>query len=102
MNRDGFTTQCKNRTEENVHPLTFNSLILLRITLNTLTNSIDFIRQLSGTEGTRVLGDALVKQVDDVAIPASLPKGDKNNDFYISCNSLLGYSQSPNTHTVSE
>lgn len=75
--------------------------IVLRITLNTLTNSVDFIRQLSSAEGTRVLGDALVKQVDDVAIPASLPTGDKNNNFYISWSSFLVYSQSPNTHTVS-
>lgn len=42
--------------------------------LPTLTDSVDFVRQLSGTEGARVLGDALVKQVDDVAIPTSLHK----------------------------
>lgn len=37
-----------------------------------LTNSVDFIRELPGTEGSRVGGDALVEQVDDVAVPASL------------------------------
>lgn len=42
-----------------------------------LTNSVDFIRQLSGTEGTRVLGEALVKKVDDVAVPASLDNRDR-------------------------
>lgn len=39
---------------------------------NKLTNCVDFIRELSGTEGSRVGGNALVEQVDDVAVPASL------------------------------
>lgn len=33
---------------------------------------MDFIRELPGTEGPRVCSDALVEQVDDVAVPASL------------------------------
>lgn len=37
-----------------------------------LTNSVDFIRELPGTEGSRVRSDALVEQIDDVAVPASL------------------------------
>lgn len=41
---------------------------------NKLTNSVDFIRELPGTEGSRVCSDALVKQVDNVAVPASLRK----------------------------
>lgn len=37
-----------------------------------LTNCVDFIRELSGTEGSRVGGNALVEKIDDVAVPASL------------------------------
>lgn len=51
---------------------TFNKLHLRYQKKTKLTNSVDFIRELPGTEGSRVGGDALVEQVDDVAVPASL------------------------------
>lgn len=41
---------------------------------NNLTNSVNFIRELPGTERSRVRSDALVEQVDDVAVPASLSR----------------------------
>lgn len=47
-------------------------MLSLGMRINTLTNSADFIRKLSGTEGTGVHRDTLVKQVDNVAVPASL------------------------------
>lgn len=37
-----------------------------------LTDGVDFVGELSGAEGAGVRGDALVEQVDDVAVPASL------------------------------
>lgn len=55
------------------HPIAFRSLnTYQQAEKAVLTNSVDFIRQLSSTEGTRVLGETLVKQIDDVAVPASL------------------------------
>lgn len=47
-------------------------MIYIRDIRGKLTNGVDFIRELPGTEGSRVGGDALVEQVDDVAVPASL------------------------------
>lgn len=44
----------------------------LKMNKTKLTNSVDFIRELPGTEGSRVRSDALVEQIDDVAVPASL------------------------------
>lgn len=43
-----------------------------------LTDCVDFVGKLSGAEWAGVLGDALVEQVDDVAVPASLCRGDNN------------------------
>ena len=55
------------------HPIAFRSLnIYQQAEKAVLTNSVDFIRQLSSTEGTRVLGETLVKQIDYVTVPASL------------------------------
>lgn len=45
---------------------------------NELTDCVDFVGKLSGAEGAGVRGDALVEQVDDVAVPASLCEGGNN------------------------
>lgn len=50
-----------------------------------LTDCVDFVGKLSGAEGARVLGDALVEQVDNVAVPASLCRGDDNQQARKGC-----------------
>lgn len=42
------------------------------------TDCVDFVGKLSGAEGAGVRGDALIKQVDDVTVPASLWVGGNN------------------------
>ena len=42
------------------------------------TDEIDAVGQWSGSEGTGVLGQAPVEQVDDVAVPAPLKPNNNN------------------------